>query len=123
MDINDSKIDYNENKKDSKDLSYTNFFVKIKTNIKRKYKKNFSHKKILVEETEEELNNNLKEKIKRPFWVHLFHTFLFSISYFFYFLSLYQCYDGEDICTMNTVWIATILITLIKFNFVLINSL
>ena len=97
-----------------------NYYKSIKKKISDKFKKGSKSNKYYVQASESDeripkgKNTKIenKEKLnKRSFCINLLHVILFLISYVFYFLSLKQCHDGEDICTLNESWIAFIIIT------------
>jgi hypothetical protein len=46
-----------------------------------------------------------KKKIKRNFKYYITNVFLFSMSYYLFYLSLEKCFEGEDICCLRIKWI------------------
>ena len=88
---------------------------KYKYNIKRKSKK--SRKKNSIKINMSKYSRKRKAEIikikKEPkkskkilnIVFNLFGLLLFSVSYYFYYLSLEKCFDGEDICCKKFDWI------------------
>ena len=119
--MNSSNISMNFNNNSSSSMKYfgmRNFFKKIKKYVFNKSNKNLNTKKEFSKLPEPEIKN-IKIKKKRTTRANIIHIVLFFISYIFYYISLDRCYDGEDVCTTNPGWIATILVTL--FTSIIIN--
>ena len=94
-----------------------------KYNKKKKYKSNNTtkYKKIKIQKAlniktfkyfpSKILNKKKLENTKKSFvkYIYLFlkwiSPLLFAISYYFYYLSLEKCFEGEDICTRKLKWI------------------
>ena len=93
-------------------FGYRNVYKKIKKYISDKYNNILQPKKDFMKEPESMIKNK-RNKNGKPIRIHILHTILFFVSYFFYFLSLYRCYDGEDVCSANATWLAMILVNLI----------
>ena len=127
MNINNSRLGFNPNAKQTEYFGYRNYSKKIKKYIRDKCNKMFKPKTSYVKEPEPGVKNE-KDKIdkkdrkkKIPLWNHILHICLFFISYFLYFISLERCYDGEDICSNNQFWVARVVITLVIS--IIINSI
>ena len=96
---------------------------KYKYNIKRKYKKSRKNNSVKINISKYSLRrktrgNKIKNKSKNNKNIfnvlfNLFGLLLFLISYYFYYLSLEKCYDGEDICSKKLEWIYQKVIQLI----------
>ena len=81
---------------------YKKLFFKIPNIKKRKLNKIKKIKNIYI--------NNTKYKL----FINILTLFIFSISYYLYYLSLEKCFDGEDICCQYVKWIKIKVIELIS---------
>ena len=96
----------------------------------KKIKKSKQAKSILIEPNKSKNLNRIKFKLKKAnkkepeikltkvnktlkIFFNIIGLFLFIISYYFYYLSLEKCFDGEDFCTVKWNWIKLKLMQLI----------
>ena len=91
-------------------FEFQNFFKKIRRKIDVNCKNCFKKNPIYINEPNSKRNHKVK-KVRKTIFNEIISIILFMISYFFYFLSLKRCYDGEDACPSNTSWITFIIVT------------
>ena len=112
MNVTSGSVDFS-NKNDNYFVIRNNF-KKIKNSVGNTFKKLFKTRKNYVKEPEiVSKRSNNKRTSPRSKFIRILHTCIFFISYLFYFLSLKGCYDGEDICTYNQLWIVGVVTNLI----------
>ena len=112
MNVTSGSVDFS-NKNDNYFVIRNNF-KKIKNCVGNTFKKLFKTRKNYVKEPEiVRKRSNNKRTSPRSKFIGILHTSIFFISYLFYFLSLKGCYDGEDICTYNQLWIVGVVTNLI----------
>ena len=116
MNVTTSNLNFNNNnisqEKNTQYFEFRNFFKKIKKSIVDNCQNILKPKEHYVNEPEfnKDKKNNKK---KKSIYIHILHVILFFISYFFYFISLRGCYDGEDMCSHGQTWIIIDLIELL----------
>ena len=119
-----SSFNPNINKVNEDYLSYlrkrTNF-KKLKNNISNKFKKICEKKKTKYIQNVEQGDKSTKKIKKKKIYIHILHTLLFFVAYFFYYLSLERCFDGEDICSTKQAWMTIKVIEL--FISIIISSI
>lgn len=91
-------------------FEFQNFFKKIRRKIDVNCKNCFKKNPIYINVPNSKRNHKVK-KVRKTIFNEIISIILFMISYFFYFLSLKRCYDGEDTCPSNTSWITFIIVT------------
>ena len=96
--------------KDRKYFEFQNFFKKIRRKIDVNCKNFFKKNPKYINEPNSKRNHKVKN-VRKAIFNEIISIILFMISYFFYFLSLKRCYDGEDACPSNTSWITFIIVT------------
>ena len=116
MNVTTSSLNFNNNDisqdKSTEYFEFRNFFKKIKKIIVDNCQNKLKPKEHYVNEPESNKDKKNTNK-KRPIYIHILHVILFFISYFFYFISLRGCYDGEDMCSHGQTWIIIDLIELL----------
>ena len=118
--INTSIVQLKQKNNNPNVFEYRNYCKKVKKYINNKCNQICKPKAKYVIEPESDSKNKKDKKTKKSIYTHLLHTSLFFLSYFFYFISLERCYDGEDICSTNQAWV----IRIISFEIIsiIINS-
>lgn len=91
-------------------FEFQNFFKKIRRKIDVNCKNCFKKNPKYINEPNSKRNHKVKN-VRKAIFNEIISIILFMISYFFYFLSLKRCYDGEDTCPSNTSWITFIIVT------------
>ena len=132
MNLTHSSLDLSNKRKNVENFKVRNYFNKFKQYLGSTVQRLFKSKKHYVQEPEIIIstNNNKKIKSKNSRLTWLLHSSFFFISYILYFLSLKGCYEGEDVCTLDELWmisrvtelIISVIINVVMFSLIIYNK-